>query len=441
MISVTQGRPFYQTALVVVLGLITLICIFSMPSMGDKLGQKELVQSEKERVTSPGVDQAELDELVAGNSAFAFDLFQAVRESGSNLFYSPYSISAALAMTYAGARGITEEQMGDTLHFILAQEQLHPAVNALDLELASRGELAEGWEGEGFKLNVANFIWGQTGYSFLPDFLDVLAENYGAGLRLLNFMNAPEESRTVINDWISDETEGKIGDLLPLGVITPDTRLVLANAVYFNAAWLFPFDEETTHDGPFYLLDGGQVSVPMMEQEQFFQYTEGEGYQAVELPYNGKELSMVILFPKAGSFQDFEHALTSEWFALIVSNLEPRNVHLTMPKFTYESTFSLGGTLADMGMPNAFQPGVANFSAMDDTRLLFISDVVHKAFVSVDEFETEAAAATAVVMVPSALPPPTAVEVTIDRPFLFMIRDIETEAILFMGRVLNPSES
>jgi len=161
-------------------------------------------------------------------------------------------------MTYAGARGETERQMADTLLFALPQDRLHPAFNALDLELASRGGAAESKDGEGFRLNIVNAIWGQKGYKFLNEFLDVLAVNYGAGLRLMDFMKAPEESRVTINDWVSDQTEGRIEDLIPQGVIDALTRLVLTNAIYFNAAWLNPFEEEQTQDGPFYLLDGAR---------------------------------------------------------------------------------------------------------------------------------------------------------------------------------------
>jgi len=328
--------------------------------------------------------------------------------------------------------------MADTLHYTLSQDRLHPAFNALDLELASRGEGAEGQDGEGFRLNIVNSIWGQTGYSFLPQFLDILAQNYGAGLRLLDFVKAPEESRGLINDWVSDETEGKIEDLLPPNSITPLTRLVLTNAIYFNAAWLHPFEEELTHDGPFNLLDGGQVTVPMMEQTEFFGYAQGEGYQAVELPYDGEELSMVILLPEAGRFEEFARALDAQRVASILQDINPEKVHLTMPKFTYESGFRLKETLAAMGMPAAFTATAADFSGMTGTCELFIGDVIHKAFVSVDEAGTEAAAATAVVVATSA-PPSPVIEVTVDRPFVFTIRDIETNAILFLGHVANPS--
>lgn len=395
----------------------------------------EIARSEKQRVTAPNVDEADLADLVNGNSAFALDLYQAIRQESGNLFYSPYSISLALAMTYAGARGETEQQMADTLHFLLSQDRLHPAFNALDLELASCGETGDEERGR-FQLNIANSIWGQVGYSLLPEFLNLLAQNYGAGLRFLDFMKEPEKSRGIINDWVSDETEGKIKDLLQPGVITPDTRLVLANAIYFNASWSFPFPKENTHDGVFHLLDGSEVTVPMMNQMERFGYAESDGYQAVELPYARGEASMVILLPEADRFEEFESSLDAERLDAILQELESQNVALTMPKFTYDARLSLAKTLAGMGMPDAFS-GAADFSGMTGNRDLFIGAVEHKAFVSVDEAGTEAAAATAVVMVESApLSPP---EVTVDHPFIFVIRDIETSTILFVGRVVNPA--
>ena len=314
-----------------------------------------------------------------------------------NLFYSPYSISLALAMTYAGARGETAEQMADTLKFLLEQERLHPAFNWLDAELASRGEGAQGKDGEGFRLNIVNAIWGQKDYSFLSTFLDILAENYGAGLRILDFITETEASRLAINQWVSNQTEERIKDLIPEGAIDALTRLVLTNAIYFNAAWEYPFDEKVTADGPFYLLDGGQVIVPMMKQTESFGYTEGEGYQAVELLYDGGELSMVILLPASGKFEAFEEGLQAQQVDAIINGLQTTQVTLTMPKFEFESEFSLKDTLAEMGMPIAFSGG-ADFSGMTGNPELFISDVVHKAFVAVDEAGTEAAAATAVIM-------------------------------------------
>jgi serpin B len=392
--------------------------------------------SDKQRDTSPNANASDLATLADGNSKFAFDLYQVVSHQGGNLFYSPYSISLALAMTYAGARGETEQQMADTLHFALQQDRLHPAFNSLDLALASRGEGAKGKDDKGFRLHIVNAIWGQKDYQFLPEFLDVLAENYGAGLRLLDFVREPEPSRITINDWVSDQTEGKIKDLIPQGVIDALTRLVLTNAIYFNAAWLTPFDKELTSNGTFHLLEGGDVTVPMMRQSHSLGYATGDGYQAVELPYDGNELSMIVLLPDTGKFESVQNSLDAALAEHIVSDLQSREVDLTLPKFQFESEFSLADTLAAMGMPAAFS-GDADFSAMTGNRELTITDVVHKAFVSVDEAGTEAAAATAVVVGLTAVPEQP-VQVTVDRPFMFLIRDIQTGTILFIGRVVNP---
>ena len=397
-----------------------------------------LAQSSKARQTAPNVAPSDLTAAAKGSNTFAFDLYRQIRQEkpSANLFYSPYSISLALAMTYAGARGQTEQQMAQTLH-LLPQSQLHPALNRLDLELAGRGKSAKGKDGEGFRLKIANALWGQKDYQFLPAFLDLLAENYGAGLRLLDFAADPEASRVTINNWISDQTEGRIKDLIPSGVLDKLTRLVLTNAIYFNAAWSKPFESGQTQDGAFHLLDGGQATVPMMHMTTSFSYAEGQNVQAVELPYDGRELAMVILLPKAGQFEAFEAALDAEQVDGLVSKLSSRQVALSMPRFKIESEFSLAKTLAALGMPAAFS-SEADFSGMDGSRKLVISDVVHKAFVSVDESGTEAAAATAVVMGLTSLMPDAPVEMTVDRPFVFMIRDLQTGAILFVGRVVNP---
>ena len=395
-----------------------------------------ILQSEKPRVTEPHVSQGDLATLVDGNSDFAFELYHTLKDTGKNLFYSPYSISQALAMTYAGARGDTENQMVDTLNFFLSQDYLHPAFNGLDIDLSNRGEGARGKDEEGFRLNIVNAIWGQKNYEFLSEYLDILAENYGAGLRILDFVAAPEPSRITINDWVSNQTEGLIEDLIPQGAIDTLTRLILTNAIYFNAAWQFPFDENATSDRTFHLLNGGEITVPMMRQTESFGYVEGDGYQAVELPYDGNELSMVILLPKAGQFEVFEGSLNYKTVEEIISDINRRQVSLQMPKFEFESEFSLKSALANMGMPIAFS-GDADFSGMTGNKDLSIDEVIHKAFVSVDEAGTEAAAATAVIMKLTAMPDEP-INVTIDRPFIFQIRDIETGTILFIGRVLNP---
>ena len=427
------------------MAMITLvIAVLAMTSCGvvEEMNNRRspgvAVASEKERV-SPTVSSGTMVELVEGNSAFAFELYQLLAEeqAGRNLFYSPYSISLALAMTYAGARGETEEQMADALRFALPQNELHPALNALDQELAQRGEGAEGKDGEGFRLNIANAIWGQKDYTFRDAFLDVLAENYGAGLRVLDFAAAPEEARTMINDWVSDETEGKIENLIPRQALGPLTRLVLTNAIYFNAAWANTFEEAATQEAPFARLDGSEVTVPLMRQTESFGYAEGDGYQAVELPYDGREMSMVILLPDRERFETFENTLDGQEVQRIIEDLTYRQVALSMPRFEFDSAFSLNEALRELGMPDAFS-AAADFSGMTGGKDLFISDVLHKAFVSVDEEGTEAAAATAVIMAESAMPTEP-VEFTADHPFVFLIRDVKTGAVLFVGRVVDPS--
>jgi serpin B len=421
------------TILIVTIGLIGL-CWNVWAAKGD--------QNPSQEETTPNVAIADAGKLVTGNTAFAFDLYKKLSEEGENLFFSPYSISLALAMTYAGARSTTEEQMAETLHFTtLGQDRLHPAFNALALELASRGEdpastkETEEEKKDRFQLHVANALWGQDGHGFLPDFTALLETHYDAGLRLANFVGAPEDARRNINDWVSDETEERIEDLLPPGSITPLTRLVLTNAIYFKATWEYRF-AKCTADGTFTLLDGSQVTVSMMQRIAKFKYVEGKGsYKAIELPYVGDELSMVILLPATSQFEEFSQGLNAEQVHDILNNMkDTEDIHLYMPKFEYTSGFNLNATLTDLGMPDAFVLGAADFSGMDGSRELFMGDVFHKAFVSVDENGTEAAAATAVIM-----PCMQATEFKLNRPFIFLIRDIETGTILFMGQVMNPT--
>lgn len=387
-----------------------------------------------------GDDVAEdVAELVGGNSRFAFDLYGTLREEEGNLFFAPHSLSVALAMAYAGAAGETERQMARALRFDLAQDRLHPAFAALDTALAARGEGARGQDGAGFRLRVANALWGQRGYDLLPAFLDTLSEHYGSSLHEVDFVGAPEEARLEINSWTSERTEGRIEDLLPEGAVNPLTRLVLTNAVYFNAAWQHPFDEASTEDAPFTLLDGSEVMAPTMRGTEHYPYAEGDGFQVLELPYDGGELSMVVFLPEAGTFEAFEAALEVGTVEEALGNLTLRELRLFMPRFSYRSSFSLAGTLHELGMRDAFTPGAADFSGMTGTRELFIDEVVHEAFVLVDEEGTEAAAATGLVMRVTAVAPEP-LEVRLDRPFVYLIRDVETGALLFMGRLLNPLE-
>jgi len=235
-----------------------------------RTGGGDVLRSDKEHDTSPQVSSAETKQAVAGNTAFAFDLYQALRENDGNLFFSPHSISVALAMTYAGARGETERQMADTLHFTLPQDRLHPAFNALGLELAARGR-------SGLELHIVNAIWGQRGEPFLPGFLDTLAVNYDAGLRLVDFEGESERSRIIINRWITKQTKGKINNLIPPELMLRPTVLILTNAIYFDGKWHSKFKPKNTRPGPFTLLDGREVTVDMMSQTAELGYAEGEG--------------------------------------------------------------------------------------------------------------------------------------------------------------------
>ena len=434
------GRPGWSTVLAVALCLTAaaLVAACGWPRGSTAAGEE--IRSDRERA-APSEGNADLADLAGGNRAFAFDLYRALRGQDGNLFYSPHSISLALAMTYAGAGGQTESQMADTLRFSLPQHRLHPAFNGLDQELASRGTGVQGRDGEGFRLNIVNAVWGQQGHPFREAFLDVLAESYGAGVRPVDFIAAPEESRTAINDWVAESTEDRIRDLIPPGIITPLTRMVLTNAIYFNASWASPFGEADTRPRPFHLLDGDSVHVPMMRTSEDFGYAAGDGYQAVDLPYLGHELSMPVIVPDRGRFREFEDSLDAGLVDRITAGLEFRRVTLDLPRFEFESRFRLGETLRSMGMSDAFDGAASDFSGMDgrsciagDHGCLYIREVVHKAFVSVDEAGTEAAAATGVVMQTESAPPDP-VAVTVDRPFVFLVRDRETGVILFVGRV------
>jgi serpin B len=398
---------------------------------------EQYLKSDKVYNSSPDVDDETLATLVNGNNEFAFDLYRQLVSTGDgNLFFSPYSISLALAMTYAGANGQTKEQMADVLNFLLEDEELHSAFNKLAIELNSRNQT--GQVSTGFKLNVINAIWGQQDYKFMQAFLDVIAENYNAGMRVLDFEKDPEGCRQAINEWVSEQTDGLIKELLPANSITDLTRLVLTNAIYFNAAWLFRFDKDDTYDDTFYMLDGSTVTVPMMHQKDHFGYTEGSGYQAIELKYDTWNMSMVIILPDEGTFEEFESSLTGERVNEIVDNMEDSTyVILTMPKFGFESSFNLKETLEAMGMTDAFHVATADFSGIFGGMGYWLDEVYHDAYVTVDEDGTTAAAATGVVAVSgiSQYPP----EINLNHPFIFMIRDGETNTILFVGRIMNPA--
>jgi serpin B len=398
----------------------------------------QVLRSRRDRDMTPSASAGARERAVAGNTEFALRLYQHLRTGDGNLFFSPYSLSLGLAMTYAGARGQTERQMAQALSFPLPQAELHPALNALDLELATRGKGAKGREGEPFRLHVANALWGQRGHAFLPSFLDLLATNYGAGMRLADYAR-PEAARGAINRWVSRETEGKIKELVDSRALTPETVLVLTNTVYFDAAWEEEFPAAATKPGDFTLRDGRKVGVPMMHDFISGLYGEGDGYQAVGIPYQADGLYLIALLPAAGQFAEFEASLDAACLTAILKGMDLNEVILTMPRFSYTSSFHLREALTALGMGEAFDRGGADFSGMDGQRLLFLTDVLHQALVRVDEKGTEAAAATAVIAAGGAGPAgPRLFTVVLDRPFIFLIFDQETEAVLFLGRVMDP---
>ena len=379
--------------------------------------------------------------VVKGNTAFALDLYARLKDKPGNLFLSPYSISTALAMTYAGARANTEAQMAKVLHFGLGQERLHGRFKALI------GELNAGGRRRGYQLSVANALWGQQGYEFLDPFIAVTRDDYGSRLRQVDFKTAAEAARARINRWVEEQTNNKIKNLIPPGVLKPLTRLVLTNAIYFKSAWMHQFKEYRTKDAPFTAADGTRVTAPMMNQTRRFGYMETPAFQALSMPYAGYELSMAVFLPrKHDGLAAFEKSLTAEKLSGWLRQVRAfRKVRVYLPKFKMTSQFGLGEVLAGMGMPDAFSPADADFSGMNGKKGipygLFISAVIHKAFVDVNEKGTEAAAATAVVMAGSGVPRPTPiVDFRADHPFLFMIQHRRTGSILFMGRVANPKE-
>jgi serpin B len=394
----------------------------------------ELVGSSKERITS-AAPPADLEAAVKGNTDFALDLFRVLTAGKQdNLFISTYSITLALSMTYAGAAGTTATAFESTLHQGLPAARYHRAMNDLDRQLTSRGQGAKAADGQPFRLNIANQLFAEKRFTFEVPFLDTLAQEYGASMRLMDFVTQPEPSRVQINDWVAKKTENRIQNLLREGLITRDTRAVLVNAIYFNAAWKTRF--ERSRDVTFHALDGTSPVMPMMTQSEMpARAATVNGVEVVSLPYDGDELSMLILMPPPGSFTSFEQGLTAQGIDGYVAALKSETLELTMPKFELRTSASLNEPLSTLGLGIAFSDD-ADFSAMSKDAKLAITDVVHQSFVKVNESGTEAAAATGVVVGLTSIP--LTRPVTIDRPFIFAIRDDATGAIVFLGRYVKP---
>jgi serine protease inhibitor len=374
--------------------------------------------------------------IVAGNNKFALNLYQNLKTNEGNLFLSPYSISTALAMTYAGAKDQTEKQMAETLCFPTTPgcEQFHKEFGAIIRQLNAAGEKG------GYELVVANALWGQKDYKFLPDFLTLVKTNYEGNLEQVDFKTQAEAARKTINAWVESKTKDKIKELIKQGMLDSETRLVLTNAIYFKGKWASPFKPEHTQDSPFIPLDGQKVNVPTMSQTGEFGYMETDILQTLEMPYGNNDLSMVILLPKkADGVGAIEKELTSENLAGWLAKIHKREVRVFIPRFKMTSEFELGKVLSAMVMPDAFS-GKADFSGMTGNKDLFISAVVHKAYIDVNEEGTEAAAATGVTMKLTSIeaPPPV---FRADHPFIFLIRDNHSGSILFIGRTKNPAST
>jgi serine protease inhibitor len=386
-------------------------------------------------VGAPGARGAPAQSLVEGNIAFALDLYGQLKTRPGNLFFSPYSISTALAMTYAGARGDTEKQMGRVLHFDQDQRQIQASFAEL------QGQLNEAGQQKQIELNIANALWAQKGHPFLPAFLNVARNSYQANVNQADFVTEAEGARARINRWVAQQTKHRINDILPPGSLTDLTRLVLANAIYFKGSWAKPYNRKQTQSEPFHLSAARQVNVPLMHHFDEVRYTENGDFQAVEFPYQGGQLSMAVLLPRevdgCGSLED---RLTPALLSRSLGQMRQQRVEIFLPRFKVESAFDLNGTLTRMGMPDAFGPA-ADFSGIDGTRLLFLSGVFHKAWGEVNEEGAEAAAATTVVVGARAVmkPPQPPPIFRADHPFLFLIRDTRSGSVLFLGRLADPS--
>lgn len=397
------------------------------------------IHADVDRITDPQIDPADLTDQVYGNQDFAFVIYQAIRSQEENLFYSPHSISLAMAMIYAGARGNTEAQIADALRFVLVPDRLHPIFNELDLELSDLN-LTD----DGFQLSIANSIWGQDGYAMEIEFLEILATQYGAGIKTIDFENNPEGSRLVINAWIDNQTDSRILDLMPELSIDANTNLILADAVYFKASWFQAFNPVLTEEAFFHLADGTAISVQMMSTVlSSTGHADEDDYQALEIPY-GKDgsygsLSMVVVVPDQGALDTVEQKLDGDMVRAIIDSLGSKEVTLTMPTFEFDSELSLKHVFRKLGMTDAFDVSLADFSGISKTAPpLFIGNIFHKTFIKVDEAGTEAAASTGVIMRPPSDSVPTPVVLTLNRPFVFLIYDRSMETILFIGRVLDP---
>ena len=380
-------------------------------------------------------DGSEIEAVVDGNTAFALDLYSRLKDEDGNLFFSPYSISVALAMTYAGARENTAQQMSQTLRFSLDPQRLHPAFGKLEERLEALQE-----EGN-VQLEIANSLWPHKSYPILEEYIGLVKKYYGVKITPLDYAADTEAARRIINEWVEEKTKDKIKDMIGPGVLDALTRLVLVNAIYFKGNWADQFEEELTKDAPFHPLSGESIEVPMMKQQETFGYAEHEDLQILQMPYAGDEMSMLVLLPKnMDGLANLQSVLSKENLEKWIKSIRKKEVLVFLPKFKVTSQFRLDEALASMGMSDAFSPEKADLSGIDgEPHRLYIGAVIHKAFVDVNEEGTEAAASTAVGFALASMPEPVPT-FRADHPFIFMIRDNNTGSILFMGRIVDPAK-
>ena len=382
-----------------------------------------------------GGEVGDYAEAAESCNAFGIHLYQflAGQEDG-NLCVSPLSVAAALTMTYAGARGDTAAEMAKVLHIEGHDPENAPVHRAYTALMEALGHKGEGKD----VLDIANALWPQKDYDFRKAYIDLVKQRYKAGLEPLDYTSAPEACRKTINDWVSGKTHDKIQELLAEGTITPATALVLTNAVYFAGTWRAAFPENGTHPMPFHVMGREAVDVPMMSAKGKYGYYEDDALQALEMDYKSGGLSMVVVLPRErDGLAGFD--LTPERLDACTKGLNQREVQVFFPRFTMEQSFSLAETLGAMGMPTAFTPR-ADFTGMAEDGRLNISAVEHKTYIKVDEEGTEAAAATAVVMKRTSIEPgPQPPVFKADHPFVYLIRHKASGAILFLGRLMEPS--
>ena len=374
-------------------------------------------------------------------NALAADLYHELAESEENLVFSPLSISAALAMVYAGAESETAAEMAEVLHFPESSEEFHAEFGEL---LDSLNE-ADGLEG--LDLNVVNSLWKQFNFPFSPQYLELIQQSYDSSMNDVDYVNETEAARQAINQWVEDATEEKIKDLIPQGVLTKETVLVLANAVYFDAKWAHQFEPDRTQSGDFHVTSDEEIVVDMMHNTTYHRYAERDGIQYVELPYEDGRFSMILALPEEGvPVSQVDVTAMTEDLDGFFADLEPRRVAVTLPKFEITSTPDAKQTLIDLGIEDLFDQGFSDLDGMKDPDAtlpynLWVQDVRHKAFIELDEAGTTAAAATAVSIAYTTSMPPEPVFFTADHPFQYFICDTETDTIMFMGHVGRPTES